>query len=70
MESILKRKNHNKDYKKYLKEIGAANERDDIFAVSAYCPIMGKNHLLLKTGESVLEQKIQILHPVFRQLWL
>jgi len=26
-------------YKPYLDAIGAANERDDIFAVSAYCPI-------------------------------
>jgi len=27
------------DYLPYLKEIGAADTRDDIFAVSAYCPI-------------------------------
>lgn len=30
--------NH-KDYEGYLKEIGAANERDDIFEESCYCPI-------------------------------
>lgn len=29
----------NKDYAPYLKAIGAADTRDDIFAVSAYCPI-------------------------------
>ena len=29
----------NKDYKPYLKTLGAADARDDIFAVSAYCPI-------------------------------
>lgn len=27
------------DYEPYLKEIGAAKERDDIFAASCYCPI-------------------------------
>ena len=27
------------DYKRYLEEIGAAQERDDIFAASCYCPI-------------------------------
>lgn len=27
------------DYEPYLKELGAANERDDIFAASCYCPI-------------------------------
>lgn len=27
------------DYEPYLKEIGAADERDDIFAASCYCPI-------------------------------
>ena len=28
-----------KDYDPYLKELGAANERDDIFASMAYCPV-------------------------------
>ena len=28
-----------KDYEPYLKEVGAAKERDDIFASMAYCPI-------------------------------
>ena len=28
-----------KDYEPYLKEIGAAKERDDIFASMAYCPV-------------------------------
>lgn len=31
--------NSTTDYLPYLKEIGAADTRDDIFAVSAYCPI-------------------------------
>lgn len=30
---------NNADYEIYLKEIGAVDERDDIFAVSCYCPI-------------------------------
>lgn len=30
---------NNKDYEKYLDEIGAVKERDDIFAASCYCPI-------------------------------
>lgn len=28
------------DYEKYLSELGAAKERDDIFAASCYCPII------------------------------
>lgn len=30
---------NSKDYEPYLQEIGAADERDDIFAASCYCPI-------------------------------
>ena len=30
---------NNKDYEHYLKELGAAQGTDDIYAVSAYCPI-------------------------------
>ncbi|WP_369683180.1 hypothetical protein [Selenomonas ruminantium] len=33
-----------KDYEPYLKEIGAADERDDIFASSDYCPITNLDH--------------------------
>ena len=33
-----------KDYLPYLKELGAANERDDIFAAMAYCPITNLEH--------------------------
>lgn len=32
------------DYAPYLQEIGAANARTDIFAVSAYCPITDLDH--------------------------
>ena len=30
---------NNVDYEPYLREIGAADERDDVFAASCYCPI-------------------------------
>jgi hypothetical protein len=33
-----------KDYEPYLKEIGAADERDDVFASNAYCPIHNLEH--------------------------
>ena len=33
-----------KEYEPYLKEIGAAEERDDIFASSDYCPITNLEH--------------------------
>lgn len=33
-----------KEYESYLKEIGAAEEKDDIFASSVYCPITNLEH--------------------------
>ena len=35
---------NNPDYESYLKAIGAADATDDIFAVSAYCPITDLDH--------------------------
>ena len=32
------------DYKLYLKEIGAAEERDDVFIANCYCPIIDLEH--------------------------
>lgn len=32
------------EYEPYLKEIGAADERDDVFAASCYCPITNLDH--------------------------
>lgn len=32
------------DYEPYLKALGAANARDDVYAVSAYCPITNLDH--------------------------
>ncbi|WP_218160681.1 subtype B tannase [Arsenicibacter rosenii] len=39
MSSLLGATGNNKDYEPYLKDLGAAPANDDIFAVSAYCPI-------------------------------
>lgn len=39
LSTLLGATGNNKDYEPYLEEIGAAKTRDDIFAVSAYCPI-------------------------------
>ncbi len=44
MSSLLGATGNNKDYKPYLKEIGAAHARDDIFAASCYCPITNLNN--------------------------
>lgn len=44
LSSLLGATGNNKDYEPYLKAIGAANERDDIFAVSSYCPITNLDH--------------------------
>ena len=37
--ALLGATGNSRDYEGYLKDIGAAKERDDIFAVQAYCPI-------------------------------
>lgn len=37
--ALLGATENSRDYEPYLKEIGALNVRDDIYAVSAYCPI-------------------------------
>ncbi|VBB09543.1 alpha/beta hydrolase fold [Lucifera butyrica] len=39
LSALLGASGNNKDYEPYLKAIGAADARDDIFAVSSYCPI-------------------------------
>lgn len=39
LSSLLGSSGNHPDYEPYLKELGAANERDDIFAASCYCPI-------------------------------
>lgn len=37
--ALLGASGNNADYGSYLRELGAAEARDDVFAVSAYCPI-------------------------------
>ncbi len=44
MSALLGATGNNKDYEPYLKEIGAAKATDDVFAVSAYCPITNLDH--------------------------
>ena len=39
LSSLLGATGNSEDYELYLKAIGAANEHDDIFAASCYCPI-------------------------------
>ncbi len=39
LSSLLGATGNNEDYEPYLKAIGAADERDDVFAASCYCPI-------------------------------
>ncbi len=44
MSTLLGATGNNPDYLPYLNAIGAANTSDDIFAVSAYCPIINLDH--------------------------
>ncbi|MBQ8918943.1 MAG: hypothetical protein IJ056_02390 [Acidaminococcaceae bacterium] len=44
LSALLGASGNAKEYLPYLKEQGAANERDDIFAVMAYCPITNLEH--------------------------
>ena len=39
LSALLGSTGNHPDYESYLKELGAADERDDIFAASCYCPI-------------------------------
>lgn len=44
MSSLLGSTGNCLDYEPFLREIGAADERDDIFAASCYCPITNLDH--------------------------
>lgn len=44
LSALLGATGNSKDYEKYLKELGAATAKDDIFAVSSYCPITNLEH--------------------------
>lgn len=42
--SVMGATGNHPDYEPYLKAMGAADERDDIFAASCYCPITNLDH--------------------------
>lgn len=44
LSSLLGASGNHPDYEAHLKALGAANARDDIFAVSAYCPVTDLEH--------------------------
>lgn len=44
MSSLLGATGNAKQYEKYLKKMGAADTRDDVFAAICYCPITDLNH--------------------------
>jgi acetyl esterase/lipase len=44
LSSLLGATGNSADYEPYLKAIGAADEHDDIFAASCYCPITNLDH--------------------------
>lgn len=44
LSALLGASGNSKDYAPYLKALGAASAPDDIFAVSAYCPITNLDH--------------------------
>lgn len=44
LSTLLGATGNNSEYDSYLKKAGAADARDDIFAVSAYCPITNLDH--------------------------
>lgn len=44
MSALLGTTGNNPDYEEYLKKMGAANERDDMFASVCFCPIIDLDH--------------------------
>ena len=44
LSALLGSSGNSKEYEPYLKAIGAANARDDIYAASCYCPITNLEH--------------------------
>jgi hypothetical protein len=57
MSALLGATGNHPDYELYLKEIGAANATDDIFAVSAYCPIIN-----LENADMAYEWQFNQIH--------
>lgn len=57
MSTLLGATGNHADYESFLKEIGAANATDDIFAVSAYCPIIN-----LENADMAYEWQLNKIH--------
>ena len=57
MSTLLGATGNHPDYEPYLKELGAANATDDIFAVSAYCPIIN-----LENADMAYEWQLNKIH--------
>ncbi|MFN3847937.1 MAG: subtype B tannase [Spirosomataceae bacterium] len=57
MSTLLGATGNHADYEPYLKALGAANATDDIFAVSAYCPIIN-----LENADMAYEWQLNKIH--------
>ncbi len=57
MSSLLGATGNHPDYEPFLKALGAANATDDIFAVSAYCPIIN-----LENADMAYEWQLNKIH--------
>ncbi|MCP9756125.1 alpha/beta hydrolase [Lacihabitans sp. CCS-44] len=57
MSTLLGATGNHADYEPFLKELGAANATDDIFAVSAYCPIIN-----LENADMAYEWQLNKIH--------
>ncbi|MBC7409338.1 MAG: alpha/beta hydrolase [Arcicella sp.] len=57
MSTLLGATGNHPDYEPYLKAVGAANATDDIFAVSAYCPIIN-----LENADMAYEWQFNKIH--------
>jgi hypothetical protein len=57
MSTLLGATGNHPDYEPYLKSLGAANTTDDIFAVSAYCPIIN-----LENADMAYEWQLNKIH--------
>ncbi len=57
MSTLLGATGNHPDYEPYLKALGAANATDDIFAVSAYCPIIN-----LENADMAYEWQFNQIH--------
>jgi hypothetical protein len=61
MSTLLGATGNNSDFEPYLKALGAAKATDDIFAVSAYCPITNLDH-----SDMAYEWQFQGIHTYTR----